>query len=103
MTDIIKSGLTFLGIMNREEFVRLHEDCTKSLNHWIVEATITCKMLGDSLDKPLTLQQRSDLHAQRVRENEAQAAHMDFRRRLFELARSGYGDYELMYGPLPGN
>ena len=87
--------------MNRGEFVRLHDDCTGSLKHWMAEATRTCQMLSECVDNPLTLQQRSELHAQRIRENEAQAAHMDFQRKLFEMARSGYGDYELVYGPLP--
>lgn len=74
-----------------------------SLKHWIAEATLTCQMLGECLDKPLTLRQRSELHAQRARENEAQAGHMSVRRRLFEMARSGFGNYDLLYGPLSEN
>jgi hypothetical protein len=87
--------------MERDEFVRIHAECEKSLKEWIAEATRTCRMLGECLDKPLTLEQRSELHRQRSRENEAQSIHWKNRQKLFELARSGYGDYELVYGPLP--
>ena len=87
--------------MDRETFQNLHRDCERSLQEWIVQAKLTCKLLGECLDNPLTLEHRSELHRQRSRENEAQAVHMDHRRRLFEMARSGYGDYELVYGPLP--
>jgi hypothetical protein len=58
-------------------------------------------MLGECLGQPLTLQQRSQLHQQRTRENEAQALHMHHRQKLFEIARSGYQVYELVYGVLP--
>jgi hypothetical protein len=87
--------------MDRDEFVQLHAECEGSLQTWIAEAMRTCRMLGKCLDKPLTLEQRSKLHRQRSRENESQAIHLKNRQRLFEMARSGYGDYELVYGPLP--
>ena len=87
--------------MDREEFVHLHGECETSLNLWISEATRTCRMLGECLDKPLTLEKRSELHRQRSRENDAQAIHLRNRQRLFELARFGYGDFEVLYGPLP--
>jgi hypothetical protein len=89
--------------MDHADFVRLHAECEKSLRAWITEATLTCKMLGECLNQPLTLEQRSELHRQRGRENEAQELHMMHRRQLFELARWGYGDSELLYGPLPDN
>lgn len=87
--------------MDRDEFVHLHAECEASLQTWIAQAMITCRMLRECLDKPLTLEQRSELHRQRSRENEAQTIHLKNRQRLFELARSGYGDYEVLYGPLP--
>ncbi len=87
--------------MDREEFSRLHGECETSLQQWIVQATFTCKMLGEYLDKPLTLEQRSELHQQRGRENEAQQTHMVNRQRLFQMARAGHGDYGLVYGPFP--
>lgn len=86
--------------MDREEFRQLHGECEKSLQDWIVQANCTCKLLGECLHGPLTLEQRSVLHEQRSRENAVQAIHMKKRQRLFEMARSGYGDYELLYGPL---
>ncbi len=85
--------------MNHEEFNRLHRECEQLLDDWISEAKITCTMLGECLNEPLSLQQRSDLHTQRARENEARDVYMAHRKRLFELARSGYGDLELIYAP----
>lgn len=88
--------------MDHPEFLRLHRECTESLQHWIAEANRTCEMLGHCLNQPLTLEERSNLHAQRLRENEAQTIHMKNRQKLFEIARSGFGDFELVFGMFPG-
>lgn len=88
--------------MEQAEFTRLHESCTASLKLWTVEATRTCEMLGACLSQPLTVEQRARLGEQRTRENEAHAVHMGHRQRLFEIARLGFQDYELLYGMLPG-
>ena len=56
--------------------------------------------LGECLDKPLTLERTSELHEQRSREKEREV-YMEHRRRLFEMARPGYAEDEILYGPLP--
>jgi hypothetical protein len=86
--------------MDASEFSRLHHECESSLQQWIFEATRTCTMLGDILQGPPSLEQRSELQNQRSLENEAQCVHMDNRHRLFQFARSGYGDHDLIYGVL---
>lgn len=87
--------------MDQTAFRLLHDQCTESLQLWNVEATETCKLLGECENIPLSLERRSALQAQRVRENDAQVTHMEVRQRLFDLARMGFNASDLVYGAFP--
>src|SRR4051812_48606689 len=77
--------------MNPEEFKRFHELCVKALERYLVEATKMCEMLGHSQVDPLGLMERSEINAQRLRENDAHARYHELRAQLLEAAQAGYG------------
>ena len=87
--------------MDQTAFHLLCTECTQSLQMWMTEAVHTCEMLTDCANFPLPLDKRAALLEQRVRENEAQAIHMEIRQRLFDLAHSGVSGPDLMYGSFP--
>jgi hypothetical protein len=49
-----------------------------------------CALFGQCLPEPVSLQTRSEIIEQRVRENNAHATYLEIRRQLFEAARIGY-------------
>jgi len=49
-----------------------------------------CELSGQCLPEPTSLQTRSKIVEQRVRENNAHASYLEIRQQLFESARIGY-------------
>jgi hypothetical protein len=76
--------------MEQADFERLHHACSSSLTDYIFEAQTTCAMLGECSPRPLSLEKRVELNAQRSRENEAHTLYQEVRVRLFEAATVGY-------------
>lgn len=87
--------------MDPAEFRALREQCSQSLQVWVQEASETCRMLGECDQGPLSLERRYALHQQRIRENEAHLVHMKLRQQLFDLARTGFEEADLLYMRLP--
>jgi hypothetical protein len=49
-----------------------------------------CELFGQCLPNPSSIQIRSDIVEQRVRENNAYASYAEIRRQLLEAVRIGY-------------
>ena len=77
--------------MNQKQFAELHEQCWETLKHYVHEADRMCELFGQCLPEPSSMQFRSDIVEQRVRENNAYASYADIRRQLLEAVRIGYG------------
>jgi hypothetical protein len=54
------------------------------------EADRMCELFGQCLPEPSSIQFRSDIVEQRVRENNAYAGYAEIRRQLLEAVRIGY-------------
>lgn len=76
--------------MDPQRFKELHARCWEALRHYVREAERTCEFLGQCLPEPSSVQVRSELMDQRVRENNAHGSYLEIRRQLFEAARIGY-------------
>jgi hypothetical protein len=76
--------------MDPKEFAVLHEKCSETLKYFVHEADRMCKLFGQCLPEPSSVQVRSDIVEQRIRENNAYANYTDIRRQLFEAVRIGY-------------
>jgi len=76
--------------MNPKEFAELHAKCWETLKHFVHEADRMCELFGHCLPEPSSVQIRSDIVEQRVRENNAYANYTEIRRQLFEAVRIGY-------------
>jgi hypothetical protein len=76
--------------MDPKQFKALQARCWEALKHYVHEAEKMCELFGKCLPEPVSIQTRSELIEQRVRENNAHASYLDIRRQLFELARIGY-------------
>jgi hypothetical protein len=76
--------------MDPKEFAELHAQCWETLKHFVHEADRMCELFGQCLPEPSSVQTRSDIVAQRVRENNAYANYAEIRRQLLEAVRIGY-------------
>jgi len=76
--------------MNPKQFAELHAKCWETLKHYVHEADRMCELFGHCLPEPSSIQIRSDIAEQRIRENNAHARYSEIRRQLFEAARIGY-------------
>ena len=76
--------------MNLNQFRELHARCWEAFKHYVHEAERMCELFGQCLPEPSSMQTRSEIVAQRVRENNAHASYLEIRRQLFEAARIGY-------------
>jgi hypothetical protein len=76
--------------MDPKQFKELHARCREALKQYVHEAERTWELLGQCLPEPLSVQARSEILEQRVRENNAYASYVKIRRQLFEAARIGY-------------
>jgi hypothetical protein len=76
--------------MDPKQFEELHAKCREALRHYVHEAERMCELFGQCLPEPLSVQARSEILEQRVRENNAYASYIKIRRQLFEAARIGY-------------
>ena len=76
--------------MDPKQFQELHAQCWETLKHYVREADRMCELLGQCLPEPSSMQTRSEIIEQRVRENNAHASYIGVRRQLFEAARIGY-------------
>jgi len=76
--------------MDPQRFKELHARCWEALRHYVREAERTCELLGQCLPEPSSVQVRSEIMDQRVRENNAHASYLKIRWQLFEAARIGY-------------
>jgi hypothetical protein len=76
--------------MDPEHFKKLHATCGDALKRYMHEAEKMCELFGQCLPEPLSIQIRSEILEQRVRENNAYATYFKIRRQLFQAARIGY-------------
>jgi hypothetical protein len=76
--------------MDPKEFSVLHAKCWETLKYFMHEADRMCELFGHCLPEPSSIQVRSELVEQRVRENNAYANYTEIRRQLFEAVRIGY-------------
>ena len=76
--------------MDSKQFAELHAQCWETLKHYVHEADRMCELFGHCLPEPSSIQIRSDIAEQRIRENNAHARYSEIRRQLFEAARIGY-------------
>ena len=76
--------------MDPKQFAELHAKCRETLKHYVHEAERMCELFGQCLPEPLSMQTRSEILEQRVRENNAHASYAEIRRQLFEAIRTGY-------------
>jgi hypothetical protein len=76
--------------MDPKQFRALRARCSEALKHYVHEAERMCALFGQCLPEPVSLQTRSEIIEQRVRENNAHATYLEIRRQLFEAARIGY-------------
>jgi len=76
--------------MDPKRFKALHARCWEALKHYVHEAERMCELLGQCLPEPSSIQTRSEIIEQRVRENNAHASYLEIRRQLLEAARIGY-------------
>src|SRR5688572_21388273 len=80
------------AVMVHGQFIRAHLDCGQALDEYIKEANKMCQILGECSIEPLSLEERSNIVAQRSGQNEAHSVYQQVWRRLFEIARIGYAD-----------
>ena len=76
--------------MDPKQFAELHAKCWETLKHYVHEADRMCELFGQCLPEPLSLQIRSDIVGQRIRENNAYGNYVEIRRQLLEAVRIGY-------------
>ena len=76
--------------MDPKQFAELHAKCWDTLKHYVHEADRMCELFGECLPEPSSIQIRSDITDQRVRENNAYASYADIRWQLLEAVRIGY-------------
>jgi hypothetical protein len=76
--------------MDPKQFAELHAKCWETLKHYVHEADRMCALFGECLPEPSSIQMRSDIVEQRVRENNAYASYVDIRRQLLDAVRIGY-------------
>jgi len=76
--------------VDTKQFKELHARCWEALRHYVHEAERMCELFGKCLPEPLSMQTRSEIIDQRVRENNAHAGYVEIRRQLFDAARIGY-------------
>lgn len=76
--------------MDTKQFKELHARCWEALRHYEHEAERMWELFGKCLPEPLSIQTRSEIIEQRVRENNAHASYVEIRRQLFDAARIGY-------------
>jgi hypothetical protein len=75
--------------MDPKRFKELHARCLEALKHYVHEAERMCELFGQCLPEQSSLQTRSEIIEQRVRENIAHACYIKIRRQLFEAVRIG--------------
>jgi RNA-splicing ligase RtcB len=76
--------------MDSRQFAELHAQCWETLKHYVHEADRMCELFGQCLPDASSIQFRSDIVEQRVREHNAYASYVEIRRQLLEAVRVGY-------------
>ena len=76
--------------MTALEFQRLHVQCGEALRRYFREASRILDLLSRCRPDALTLEQRSEIQTQRLKENDAHERYQALRTRLFNAARIGY-------------
>ena len=76
--------------MNAQEFELLHAECGDTLQRYMQEASRMCELLSHCQPGAMSLEQRSEIHAQRSLENEAYRRYQHVRTRLLDAVRIGY-------------
>jgi hypothetical protein len=77
--------------MNHTEFSELHSSCVVAKELYLFQIEKTIAMLAGCTLEPLPLDERLNLLAQDVTENEAHEAYKQTKRLLHNVARLGYG------------
>jgi hypothetical protein len=70
----------------------MHGDCETARKGYVVETEKTSSLLGKITAAPLGFDQRLELVAQGILENEAHQMYLGMRNHLLEAARRGYGN-----------
>jgi len=76
--------------MNSKQFAELHAKCWETLKHYVHEADRMCELFGQCHPEASSIQIRSDIVEQRIRENNAYGNYSEVRRQLLEAVRLGY-------------
>jgi hypothetical protein len=76
--------------MDLKQFLELHAKCWETLKHYVHEADRMCELFGQCQPDASSLQIRSEIVEQRVRELNAYASYSEIRRQLLEAVRVGY-------------
>ena len=76
--------------MDSKQFAELHAKCWETLKRYVHEADRMCELFGQCLPEPSSIQIRSAIAEQRVRENNAYTNYAENRRQLFEAVQIGY-------------
>jgi hypothetical protein len=75
-------------IPDKDQILKLREDCSSALRRFVEQANRTCEMLQTIEPKfPLAIADRQRIMEQRQSENLAYEQYQASRRRLFEVAR----------------
>jgi len=73
----------------KDELLKLHIDCVRSLRRYIGEANQTCTLLAQVEGFPIPAPRRIEMIDQRESENRASARYQNARKRLFDAAKWG--------------
>ena len=76
--------------MTTLEFHRLHSQCGDALRRYFREANRILELLSHCQPHALTLEEKSEIHHQRSKENEAHTRYHGLRERLLDAAKIGY-------------
>jgi hypothetical protein len=76
------------GVPDKDQILKLREDCSSALRRFVEQANRTCEMLQTVEPKfPLAIADRQKVMEQRQSENLAYEDYQASRRRLFAVAR----------------
>lgn len=78
--------------MTRQEFLLIYQRFTDSLAAYVAAANKLCELLLTCGEEPLSVEQRSEIGLYRSQENAAHAQYSEYRLKLLEYAKLGYGD-----------
>jgi hypothetical protein len=76
------------GVPDKDQILKLREDCSSALRRFVEQANRTCEMLQTMEPKfPLAIADRQRIMEQRQSENLAYEDYQASRRKLFKVAR----------------